>query len=73
MVMYAFAAVMVCWGVWGYQMAFGAQMIPGLVGIPRPILSSYTELKQVSILTCCCSKWIATRAIFDLRACVFGF
>ena len=37
MVIYAFAAVMVCWGVWGYQMAFGAQMIPGLVGIPRPI------------------------------------
>jgi Amt family ammonium transporter len=47
MVFYAFAAVMVCWGVWAYQMSFGDHMIPGLVGIPRPILSSMSELKQV--------------------------
>jgi|ERR1700761_261495 len=47
MVFYAFAAVMVCWGVWAYQMSFGEHMIPGLVGIPRPILSSMSELKQV--------------------------
>ena len=52
MVIYAFASVLVCWGVWGYEMGFGAQMIPGLVGIPRPILSSHTELKQVSMLAC---------------------
>jgi len=48
MCFYAFAAVMVVWGVWAYQMSFGAEMIPGLVGIPRPILSSMSELKQVS-------------------------
>jgi ammonium transporter, Amt family len=47
MVFYAFAAVMVCWGVWAYQMSFGVHMIPGLVGIPRPILSIMSELKQV--------------------------
>ena len=50
MVFYAFAATMVIWGIWGYQMAFGDQMIPGLVGIPRPILSSHSELKQVRIM-----------------------
>jgi ammonium transporter, Amt family len=48
MVFYAFASVLVTWGVWGYEMGFGAEMIPGLVGIPRPILSSNSELKQVS-------------------------
>jgi hypothetical protein len=47
MVFYAFAAVMVCWGVWAYQMSFGEKMIPGIVGIPRPILSSLSEMKQV--------------------------
>jgi ammonium transporter, Amt family len=49
MVFYAFAAVMVCWGVFAYQMSFGAHMIPGLVGFPRPILSSMSELKQASL------------------------
>ena len=48
MVIYAYASVLVCWCVWGYQMSFGAEMIPGVVGIPRPILSSNSELKQVS-------------------------
>jgi Amt family ammonium transporter len=47
MCFYAFAAVMVVWGVWAYQMSFGAEMIPQLVGIPRPILSSLSEMKQV--------------------------
>jgi ammonium transporter, Amt family len=47
MVFYAFAAVMVCWAVWGYQMSFGEHLIPGLVGIPRPVLSSWSEMKQV--------------------------
>jgi hypothetical protein len=50
MCFYAFAAVMICWGVWGYSMSFGAEMIPGLVGIPKPMLSSMTELTQVRLL-----------------------
>lgn len=37
------------WVVWGYKMGFGKHMIPGLVGIPGPVLSSHTELQQVSI------------------------
>jgi ammonia channel protein AmtB len=49
MCFYAFACTLVVWGVWGYQMGFGAEMIPGLVGIPRPILSSHSELKQVRL------------------------
>jgi Amt family ammonium transporter len=49
MVFYAFACVMVCWGVFAYQMSFGKHMIPGLVGIPRPILSAMSELKQAEI------------------------
>jgi Amt family ammonium transporter len=51
MCFYAFAAVMICWGVWGYSMSFGAEMIPGLVGIPKPMLSSMTELTQVNLLS----------------------
>jgi len=50
MVFYAFAATLVTWVVWAYQMSFGKQMIPGLVGLPRPILSSHSELEQVSLL-----------------------
>ena len=46
MCLYAFAAVLVCWVIWGYKMAFGAHMIPGLVGIPGPVLSIHTELSQ---------------------------
>jgi hypothetical protein len=39
---------MLIWVVWGYKMGFGAHLIPGLVGIPGPVLSSKTELRQVS-------------------------
>ncbi|KAF2400098.1 ammonium transporter [Trichodelitschia bisporula] len=51
MCFYAFAAVLVVWVVWGYKMAFGDHMIPGLVGIPGPILSSHTELSQANLVT----------------------
>lgn len=40
---------MVCWGVFAFQMSFGKHMIPGLVGIPRPILSAMSELKQAEV------------------------
>jgi len=49
MVFYAFAAVLVCWVVWAYKMAFGEHMIKGLVGKPGPQLSSQTELSAVSL------------------------
>jgi Amt family ammonium transporter len=39
--------VLVCWVTWGYRMAFGEHMIPGLVGKPGPVMSSTTELSQV--------------------------
>lgn len=47
MCFYGFAATLVVWTVWAYNMSFGDQMIPGLVGIPKPVLSSNTELQQV--------------------------
>ena len=46
MCLYAFAAVLVCWVVWGYRMGFGEHMIPGLVGKPGPVLSIANELSQ---------------------------
>ena len=33
MAFYAFAASLICWVLWGYQMSFGTQMLP-LVGYP---------------------------------------
>lgn len=47
MCFYAFAMTLLIWVVWGYKMGFGKHMIPGLVGIPGPVLSSHTELQQV--------------------------
>lgn len=47
MAFYAFAMVLVVWVIYAYQMGFGVQMIPGLVGRPRPVLSIHTELEQV--------------------------
>lgn len=49
MAFYAFAMVLVVWVVYGYEMSFGGEMIPGLVGIPKPVLSIHTELEQVCI------------------------
>jgi len=55
MCFYAFAAVLVVWMLWGYNIAFGnpAQLGPGilsnLVGIPHPALSAQSELAQANI------------------------
>ncbi|KAF2096346.1 ammonium transporter mep1B [Rhizodiscina lignyota] len=46
MALYAFAMVLVVWVIYGYEMGFGGTMIPGLVGIPKPVLSIHTELEQ---------------------------
>jgi Amt family ammonium transporter len=48
MAMYAFAAVMVVWALWGYSMAFGPQWFP-FVGTPKSILSAVTETGQAII------------------------
>ncbi|KAJ2963915.1 hypothetical protein NQZ79_g1173 [Umbelopsis isabellina] len=50
MALYAFAAVLVTWVVWGYKMAFGTQMLP-LVGKPQPILSMDGLLEQSNLPT----------------------
>ncbi len=39
MALYAFAAVMVVWVLWAYNMAFGPQMFP-FWGVPKPALSA---------------------------------
>jgi len=39
MAMYAFAAVMVVWVLWAYNMSFGPQMFP-FWGVPKPALSA---------------------------------
>lgn len=51
MAFYAFAAVLMCWVIWGYKIAFGAPMIPGLAGIPGPALSMEYELTQALLPT----------------------
>ncbi|MBE7566218.1 ammonium transporter [Acidithiobacillus thiooxidans] len=45
MAFYAFAAVMIAWLLWGYNMAFGHQWF-SFVGIPGPIASMNDELMQ---------------------------
>lgn len=45
MVLYAFAAVLICWVVYAYKAAFGRQMLP-FVGIPGPAVTIDYELKQ---------------------------
>jgi Amt family ammonium transporter len=49
MAMYAFAAVMVVWALWGYNMAFGPQWFPFL-GTPKSILSAAFEEGRAIIL-----------------------
>lgn len=51
MAFYAFAAVLICWVIWGYKIAFGEPMIPGLAGIPGPALSMEYELTQAILPT----------------------
>lgn len=48
MAFYAFAAVLICWILWAYNMGFGAQWLP-FVGIPHSIASMADELKQAVI------------------------
>ncbi|KAK9384678.1 ammonium transporter AmtB-like domain-containing protein [Lipomyces mesembrius] len=52
MAFYAFAAVLICWVVWAYKMAFGEQWgAAPFVGTPGPILSMNDELKQTLLPT----------------------
>ncbi len=48
MAFYAFAAVLIAWLLWAYNMGFGAQLFP-FVGIPHPIASMADELNQAVI------------------------
>jgi Amt family ammonium transporter len=48
MAMYAFAAVMIVWVLWGYNMAFGEQWFPFL-GMPKPGLSADFLLGRATI------------------------
>ncbi len=48
MAIYAFAAVMVVWALWGYKMAFGPQLFP-FIGMPGPAMSALTETGQATI------------------------
>jgi len=48
MAMYAFAAVMIVWVLWAYNMAFGEQWFPFL-GTPKPALSADFLLGQAVI------------------------
>ncbi|MCJ1276164.1 hypothetical protein MMC21_003969 [Puttea exsequens] len=51
MAFYAFAAVLLCWVIWAYKIAFGAPMIPGIAGIPGPALSMEFELTRAILPT----------------------
>src|ERR1700761_633610 len=48
MVMYAFAAVLICWVVFAYKAGFGKQMLP-FVGVPGPAVTIDYELKQSTL------------------------
>jgi ammonium transporter, Amt family len=48
MAIYAFAAVMVVWMLWGYNMAFGTQWF-SFLGMPKSVLSAAFELGQATI------------------------
>lgn len=45
MAFYAFAAVLVCWVLWGYEAGFGEEMLP-FVGKPNNVLGINTMLRQ---------------------------
>lgn len=45
MCFYAFAAVLVCWVIWGFKVAFGQYMLP-FAGRPGPVLTMDYELRQ---------------------------
>lgn len=48
MVLYAFAAVLICWVVWAYKAGFGEYMLP-FVGVPGPVVAINDELKQAKL------------------------
>ncbi len=48
MALYAFAAVLIVWVLWAYNMAFGKEWFPFL-GHPGQITSAWNELKQATI------------------------
>ena len=48
MAMYAFAAVMIVWVLWAYNMAFGEQWFPFL-GTPKPALAANFLLGQATV------------------------
>ena len=48
MAFYAFAAVLICWVLWGYQMSFGTQMLP-LVGYPGISVDLGFELEDSNL------------------------
>ena len=50
MVLYAYAAVLICWVVYAYKAAFGEQMLP-FVGVPGPIIAMDYELRQAVLPT----------------------
>ncbi|KAK9319768.1 ammonium transporter AmtB-like domain-containing protein [Lipomyces orientalis] len=66
MAFYAFAAVLICWVVWAYKMAFGNQWGSApFVGTPGPIISMGDELKQAVLPTS------GTRANFPMSTMVY--
>ena len=50
MAFYGFACVLICWVIWGYQMAFGTQMLP-LVGYPAISVDMGFELEDSNLPT----------------------
>ncbi len=48
MAFYAFAAVLISWVLWAYNMGFGKEWFP-FVGLPHPILTMQDELTQALI------------------------
>lgn len=48
MAFYAFAAVLICWVLWAYKMAFGIHMLP-FVGRPGPVVAMKWELQQSTL------------------------
>ncbi|MHB1567330.1 MAG: ammonium transporter [Acidiferrobacter sp.] len=48
MSLYAFAAVLIAWVLWAYNMGFGTEWTT-FVGVPHPIVSMSDELKQALI------------------------
>lgn len=48
MAMYAFAAVLIVWMLWSYNMGFGPQLLPFL-GVPKPALGGLFETGQATV------------------------